>query len=86
LFLSITKRNPKITDWARTVALVWGIFALVFAFVPTSTDPSAKYSALAYVAEGLLLLTFYFVLRLPSSMEYLGDSPPNNAIVRSREE
>src|SRR5690242_19907438 len=67
LFASLYRRNPKITEWARSRALVWGLIACLLAMLrvdPSDIDNIIQIVGLAI--EGVTLLILYFVLRSPS--------------------
>jgi hypothetical protein len=85
LFASLYRRNEKATQWARTIALVWGVLGCLFALLSAESLGFADAQlSLAFAAEGAVLLVLYIVLRLPSSKVYLASMPPNTSLERTR--
>ena len=85
LFASLYRRHSKVTEWARSVALVWGLFGLGSVLLLDVSDLGGRYMTAALAAEGAILLSLYFVLRLPSTKLYLQSPPPNKSLERGGE-
>ena len=84
LFASLYRRNSKVTEWARSISLIWGLFGLGSVLLVDVSELGGRYLTAALAAEGIILLSLYFVLKLPSSKAYLQPPPPNTSVERTR--
>jgi hypothetical protein len=87
LFALLHRRSLRITELARSVALIWGLFGIgsVLLFSDLS-KLGPRYLTVALAAEGVILLMLYFVMKLPSSKQYLARPPASTSLERTRGE